>query len=120
MEHSQSQIVTAQSMATSIISKIIGINLYFGYSVQAVYTTTGTLGGILALQASVNHQTDLQGNVTFPGGFVTIEDSPVLLTGAGQYIWNLRDTNYSYFQLIYTPAGGDTGILNAYCTIKGV
>lgn len=113
------QIVTNQSMAVSITSRVIGLPLYFGYAVQADYTTSGTLGGVLALQASVDHREDPEGNVLKAGNFVTIEDTPFLLTGAGSFIWNIRDSNYAYFRLIYTPAGGDSGNLNAYATIKG-
>ncbi len=117
---SQKQIVTNKSMAVAITSDIIQINLYFGYSVQADYTTSGTLGGTLSLEASVDRRVDPQGNVLFAGNFVTITDSPVVLTGAGSYIWNVRDSNYSFFRLVYAPAGGDTGTLNAYSTIKGI
>ncbi len=120
MEHSQKQIVTSGDMSDDIVSQIIGLNEYFGYAVQAKFTTSGTLGGVLALQASVNHKQDLQGNVLVAGDWDTIEDSPITLTAAGTFTWNLRDTNYSYFRLIYTAAGSDSGVLNAFCTIKGM
>lgn len=113
------QIVTNGNMASSIISKIIGLPLYFGYAVQADYATSGTLGGVLALQASVDHKQDPEGNVVNAGTFVTIANSPVTITGAGSYIWNVTSANYAFFQLIYTHTGGDSGTLNAYCTIKG-
>lgn len=122
MEHSQSQIVTNASMAADITSKTIGLNLFYGYAVQANYTTSGSLGGTLALQASVDHREDLNGNVLVAGNFVTIAGSPQVLTGAGSFIWNVGPSlaMYSYFRLIYTHAGGDTGSLNAFTTIKGL
>lgn len=120
MLYAPMQIVTNQSMAVAITSRVIGLDQYFGYAVQADYTTSGTLGGILSLEASVDHKQDPEGNVLRAGSFVTVTDSPVLLTGAGSYIWNVRDSNYAYFRLVYTPTGGDTGTLNAYATIKGI
>lgn len=114
------QIVTNKSMAADISSKIVPIDQVIGYAVQAVYTTSGTLGGVLALQASVNHQEDNEGNVIVAGNFVTIANSPVTLTGAGSFIWNLDGTYYRYFKLIYTHLGGDSGNLNAFVEDKGV
>ncbi len=119
-EHAQVQIVTSKSMAVAVTSDIININEYFGYAVQANYTTSGTLVGTLALQASVDHKQELvTGNVTNAGNFVTIPNSAVTLSGAGSYIWNVMEANYSFFRLIYTPGVSDTGTLNAFCTIKG-
>lgn len=120
MLHAQTQFVTNQSMASTVVSNPVGINLYFGYAVQADYTTSGTLGGTFSLEASVDHRQDPEGNVLNQGTFVTITDSPLLITGAGSYIWNVRDPNYSYFRLRYEPDTGDTGTLNAYFTIKGI
>lgn len=111
--------VTDQSMAVSIVSRAIGLPLYLGYAVQANYTTSGTLGGALSLEASVDHKEDPEGNIIRAGNFVTILNSSVTISGAGSYIWNIRDSEYAYFRLRYTPTGGDTGTLNAYCTIKG-
>jgi hypothetical protein len=113
------QIITSQTMAAAISSRIVALPLYFGYAVQATYTTSGTLGGSFAIQVSVDHDEDLNGNVTRAGTFVTLANSTVVITGAGSYIWNVSDSNYAYFKLIYTPAGGDTGTCNAFATIKG-
>ncbi len=120
MLHPQSQIVTAASMDDDIESKIINLNLDFGFAVQADYATSGTLGGSLALQASTDHIQDTLGNVLRAGNFVTITSSIVNISGAGSYLWNVPQANYSYFKLIYTPAISDTGTLNAYCTQKGM
>ena len=117
--HSQSQIVTNASMAATVTSKIIGLNLFYGCAVSAVYTTSGTLGGTFTLQTSEDHQEDLNGNVIKAGTFNTVQNSSVTITGAGTYTWDITATSCSYIKLVYTPAGGDTGTLNAYITIKG-
>lgn len=121
MLHSQFQLVTAKSMAVAIASAPVAINLYFGYSVQCVYTTSGTLGGVLALQASNSYEQDPQGNVVNTGTWTTLASpAAVTLSAAGNTIFNVADSNYSYFRLIYTPAMSDSGTLNAYATIKGI
>lgn len=106
-------------MAVAITSRVVPLDQVFGYSVQADYATGGTLGGVLALQASVDHAEDNEGNVIRAGNWVTITDSPVTLTGAGSFIWNITSSNYLFFRLIYTPTGGDSGTLNAFCVTKG-
>lgn len=105
-------LVVNQSMAVSITSHPQQLNQAFGYAIQAVFTTSGTLGGTLKLQASVNHQEDSQGVVQVDGNWDDITDSSVLLTGAGSYTWNVTAAMYPYVRIIYTPAGGDTGVLN--------
>lgn len=120
MEHAQIPLAENVSMATNFASEPIAINYYFGYAVQAVYTTGGTLAGTFALQASVNHQVDTLGNVIVQGDFVEIEDSDFTITGAGSYVWNVRSPNYSYFRLVYAADPSDTGTLNAFATIKGI
>lgn len=119
MDRGQKQFITAQTMASAVASAAIPLYNIFGVAVQANYATGGTLGGVLALQASVDHREDLNGNVLQAGNWVTITGSPVTLTGAGSYIWNVSEPNYPFIRLIYTPTGGDTGTLNAFVNVKG-
>lgn len=119
MRYAPIQIVKNASMAADIISSIVPIDQVYGYSVQANYTTSGSLGGTLSIQASVDHVQDTEGNVINAGTFVDITGTPVVLTGAGSFIWNVMTANYLYFQLKYTHAGGDTGTLNAFSVTKG-
>jgi len=119
MRYAPIQFVVNQSMAADITSKAIPINQVFGYAVQAVYSTSGTLGGTLALQASVDHVEDNEGNILFQGHFDTITNSPVVLTGAGSFTWNVATSNYMFFRLIYTHATGDSGTLSAKACTKG-
>lgn len=120
MQRAQIPFVVNQSMAASFQSIPILLDQMFGYAVTASYTTSGTLGGTLALQASADHRQDPEGNVLVVGNFDTITDSPIVIANAGSYTWNVRDTNYFWFRLIYTPAVGDTGTLNATANIKGI
>lgn len=120
MRYAPTKIVNAGDMSDDIVSTIVPLDQVFGYSVQADYATAGTLGGTLALQASNDHRIDNNGNVTNAGNFVTITDTPVVLTGAGSFIWNVTSSNYLFMRLIYTADPSDTGTLNAYITTKGV
>ena len=62
---------------------------------------------------------DNNGNVTNQGTFVDITGTPVTLTGAGSFIWNVTGPQYPFMRLVYTPAGGDTGTLNVFYYGKG-
>lgn len=119
MRYSQDKIVTNGNMASSITSETVPLDQVFGYSIQAVYTTAGTLAGVLELQASSNHQEDNEKNVIVAGNWVTISGTPVTLTGAGSFIWNVQDPNYLWVRLVYTPGVGDSGTLNATVNTKG-
>lgn len=119
MRYNQDPIVVDADMSLSVTSTTIPLDQVFGYSVQAVYTTGGTLAGTLELQASCNHQEDNEKNVIVAGDWVTVKNSPVVLTGAGSYIWNVQDPNYLWARLVYTPDPSDTGTLNATVTTKG-
>lgn len=119
MRYSQDPIVVNADMAGPIVSETVPLDQVFGYSIQAVYTTVGTLGGVLKLEASVNHQEDNEKNVVVPGDWVTITGSPVTLSGAGSFIWNVQNPNYLWVRLVFTPAVGDSGELNASVNTKG-
>lgn len=119
MRIAQKQFVTSQNMNADITSNPVGLNQDFGYSIQANYATSGTLGGVLKLQASVDHIVDQQGNVTNAGNWVDILNSSVTLTGAGSYVWNVTDVMYPFVRLVYTHTGGDSGTLNAFYNVRG-
>ncbi len=106
-------------MSTAITSDTIPLDQVFGYSVQAVYTTGGVLGGTLKLECSNDHVEDNEGNVVVPGTWSVVANSPVTIAGAGNTMWNVESVNYLWARLTYTPNLGDTGTLNATCVTKG-
>lgn len=108
------QIVTNGDMSGNITSDVQQLNQGFGYSVQANYATIGTLGGTLSLQASIDHEIDINGNVVVAGNWVTITDTPEVISGAGSFVWNVTSSMYPFVRLIYASLPGDTGTLNAY------
>lgn len=119
MQFAITQIVTAVSMAATVTSSIVPISTMYGYGIQAVYTTSGTLGGTFQVLGSINHKQDHEGNVLVAGNFAPVPNSSQLITGAGNYIWDVTISNVPYVKLVYTPAGGDSGTLNAFSSIKG-
>lgn len=100
-------------MSGDIVSQVQQLNQAFGYSIQANYTTLGSLGGTLAIQASVDHQTDINDNVIVAGNWVTITNTPQVISGAGSFVWNFTSSMYPFVRLIYTAFPGDVGTLNA-------
>lgn len=108
------QIVTDGDMSGDITSSVQQLNQGFGFSIQANYTTLGTLGGSLFLEASVDHQIDINGNVIVAGNWVTVQDSTEALTGSGSFIWNVTSSMFPFVRLAYATAPSDTGTLNAF------
>lgn len=112
-------LITNASMAADVVSPAQQLANVFGYSVQADYATSGSLGGTLSLEASVDHREDDKGNVLNAGNFVTITNSPQVISGAGAFIWNIESSMYPYFRVRYTHAGGDSGTLNVWFFLRG-
>jgi hypothetical protein len=102
----QSPIVlfTGFSMASALASAAQSVYKGCGYCIEAEWTTSGTLGGVLELRASVG------GSV-----FNALVGSPITLTGAGSWLWiaEAGSCQYNYVQLVYAPASGDSGLLSA-------
>lgn len=119
MRYSQDSILKDGDMSEVLVSETIPLDQVFGYSVQAVYTTEAALGGVLQMQASSNHQEDNERNVIVEGDWVTIKNSSVTISGSGSFIWNMQEPNYLWARLVYTPAIGDSGVLNVTVNTKG-
>lgn len=113
-------IVVSGNMAVDVVSSITRLDQMWGYMVQAIFTTSGTLGGVLSLETSVSHEEDPEGNVIVAGTWDTVDNSSELLTGAGSFTWDITKSQAPYMRLRYTHTGGDSGALNAFACIKGV
>lgn len=100
-------------MSADIVSAAQQLNQSFGYALQAVFTTSGTLAGTLSLQCSTDHKVDLNGNITNAGHWDVISYSEITLTAAGSHTWNVSSPMYPFVRLVYTHHSGDTGVLNA-------
>lgn len=115
------QFLSAGDMSADITSNPILLDQDFAYAIQAIYTTVGSLGGSLSLQASLNYNpgTPQSGGAKNDGDWTTITDSPETISGAGNFIWNVTSSNYQAVRLVYTATGGDTGTLSAFYKTRG-
>ena len=113
------KLVTNGNMAGDITSAVQQVQTALGYAIQAIYTTSGTLGGTLKLQACVNRQQYPTGEVLVAGTFVDVPGSSQTISAAGSYIWDVEPSQVPYVRLVYTHAGGDSGTLNVYFFSKG-
>ena len=119
MRKAQKQFLSAGDMSADVASNPVGLDQDFGFAIQANYSTTGTLGGVLKLQASVDRFVDQQGNVLSAGNWVDIDQTSVTLTGAGHFIWNVPEVMYPFVRLFYAHHSGDSGSLDAFYMTRG-
>lgn len=92
-------------MSTNLTTDVIDTSRLNAVVFFAKYT--GAPVGSLKLQVSVD-------NVNF----VDLPDSPQAVSAAGQFMWNVTDTNYDKIRLVYTRTSG-TGTLNVQVNAKG-
>lgn len=119
MRNSQVPFLVAQSMAASFQSSPLDLRNMFGVAIQANYTTNGTLGGTFNLQGSVDRTVDQKGNVLNAGNWLNLTGTSLVISAAGNFLWNVFQVSYPWVRLTYTAAGGDTGTCNAYSFSKG-
>lgn len=80
----------------------------YGYSIQAIYTN-GAPAGTLVLQASNDGI-----------NFCDIAGTSFVVTGTGNFLWNVTNSNYLYVQMAWTPdGGGSTGTMQSLAYIRG-
>jgi hypothetical protein len=104
------QIATAVPMDTDSFSPAVPLRFILYYCIAAI--VTGTPTGTIYLQASNDPET----NDTMPDGtpapqpvnWVTITNSPFVLSSSGETMWNVRDIGYNYVRVGYTDASGGT------------
>ena len=107
------------SLAASFNGDAMGIEYVNGYSICATWTEVGTLDGTLKLQASNNPFTDNVNMTPAPDAvWVDIAGSSIVVSDAGSQFWNVSDSNYSAYRIVWTRVSG-SGELKAYHLIKG-
>jgi hypothetical protein len=86
----------------------ISIDSAIVIAVQAVWTGSGAAG-------TIELQTSLDG-VTW----ITVENSPQTVSGAGNFMWNMEAQGENWIQVFFAHTGGSSGTLNAWINTKGV
>lgn len=113
------QFIVNQSMGASSTSAIIEIKQQDNIGIQLNWT--GTPVGAFDVQISIDHEQDMNGNVTVAGNWVSLGLSPAI-SAAGSadsaYV-DLNQMSASYIRVVYNRTSG-TGTLNGFITAKGV
>lgn len=93
------QLVSAGSLGADYTSPSVDLTVYYGASLQAVWTG-GSANGTLSLQVSNDgvNWSDLTG-------------SDIAVSGAGNFTWDLTQTNVAYVRIIFAYTSG-TGSLS--------
>lgn len=120
MNKAQMTLWTNQALPATgtVVSNPIPIQNYLGYAVQAEWTGTPT--GTFTLQGSCDAGVILNnGTVTNVTNWTTISSTNISASGsAGSLLYNMPNSYYYWFQLVYTATSG-TGTANAAAVIKG-
>ena len=78
-----------------------------GYSISAVWTDAGSLGGSFKLQGSNNAFTDnVNNNENSSATWVDVVGSSVAVSGASSQLWNVSDVYYGAARVVWTRTGG--------------
>jgi hypothetical protein len=117
MRSNNHAIVTNGVMASNIVSSDIYLDQVFAFGIQAVWT--GTPGGTLKVQVSLDIGPDVNGVGSAVVNWTDVAGSSVLLTGAGgNFYWDFPEQSLRWARLVYTAATG-AGTLNARANLKG-
>ena len=105
--------------SATLTSSVVEIRNQDNVGIQLSWT--GTAVGTFAVQISINHAEDANGNVTVAGDWVPLTLSPSIAAAgsADSAIIDLNQMSASYIRVVYTRSSG-TGTLNAYITAKGI
>lgn len=117
MRAANNSIFTNADMSQAVITSA-PIQLFncFGYAVQLVFT--GSPVGTFTVKVSCDPFPANQSGVASPSHFTLLADSDLLVSGAGDLMYNVNECNYNWFQVIYTKTSG-TGTLNGTFNLKG-
>lgn len=125
MRVNNKQIATAVPLNANYNSPYMPLKSNFMYSMA--FIVTGTPTGTVQIQASNDPETnDTQYNQAAamppsvgPVNWVTITNSPFVLSTSGETMWNVRDVGYNYVRVQYLDASGGTSTATATIIFNG-
>ena len=97
-------VLTNGNMSSNLQSEVIDTSRVDSVVFYAKFT--GSPVGTLKVQVSIND-----------ADYVDLPDSSVSVTEAGDFMWNIVDTNYDKIKVIYVATSG-SGILNIQANTK--
>lgn len=111
------QTINAGDMSqASITSSVTSIQYLDNICIELIWSGTSPIGTI-AIQGSLNHAQDAQGNVTVAGTWVpmVIGGSPTQAVSgnSGSMLFDLSQLSFPYIRIVYTKTSG-IGTLDGY------
>lgn len=104
---------SAQSLGSTFKSNALDLAVYYGASIQAIWTGN-TAAGSLSLQYSNVY---LPGASTNDSDWSTDANSTQTVSGPGNFFFDLTTTQGRYVRLLFVPSAG-TGSMSAYVNGK--
>ena len=110
-----------QPMNANAESIAIGLPNIIGYAIQAEIAGSD-INGFIKIQVSCDPAPQNRQNNIMPTNWTDIPCSQLTLITSGDITWNVLDTFYTWFRLVYIDNSGGTsdGTLSAISCIKGV
>lgn len=106
-------IVNGNMALSSIISDITDIQFLDNIAIQLNFT--GAPVGVAAVQVSIDHAQDFNGNVSTAGNWVTIASSS--MSGGSPILFDLNQVSATYIRVVYTRTSG-SGTLQSFISAK--
>lgn len=103
MRIAQLKILNAVSMANGPVSSAVSIRQSFPFAAQANITGSGTIGGNLTLEGSLDYNQDLLGNIITAGNWNTVLNSSQAVSATGIFTWDTTQTGVPWIRVRYTP-----------------
>jgi hypothetical protein len=125
------QVATAVPLNANYNSPYVQLRNIYTYTMSAIITGTPT--GTIQIQASNDPETnDTQTNVVYGSGapptnppsvapvnWVTITNSPFVVSSAGEEMWNVNYAGYNYVRVQYIDASGGTSTATMKIVFNG-
>lgn len=113
-------VITAKSMASSFNGSAVNIQFFQGVGVMLSWTGSNPVGTI-GFQVSLDYDSRFPSNAIWANYQAVLGTNLTIVpagTAAIQFV-NFQELNAMWFRVIYTTAGGSSGLLTAEVGAKG-
>lgn len=112
------QIITSGDMSQATVTSAV-TNIEYMDNIGIQLNWTGTAVGTFAVQVSIDHAQDQNGNVSVAGNWIalTLSPSPAAAGASNQIYIDITQTSAPWIRVVYTK-GSSTGTLNAFISGK--
>jgi|WetSurMetagenome_2_1015567.scaffolds.fasta_scaffold804487_1 hypothetical protein len=109
--------LSSSSLGASMTSGALRIRDAVGLAIYLKWTGAGT-DGTFKIQVS-NDPQDTLSNFDTPSNWIDLPGSNWVASGAGDNMWSIKDTFFSFVRVVFTRSSGTGTIVNASITTKG-